>query len=41
VKALRTQVGKIIGIASVSDSRAEYERYISEKVYGQRSFQFK
>lgn len=40
VKALRTQVGKIIGIASVSDSRAEYERYIAEKIYGQRSFQF-
>lgn len=37
VKALRTQVGKIIGIASVSDSREEYEKYISEKVYGQKS----
>ncbi|WP_427852966.1 P63C domain-containing protein [Stenotrophomonas acidaminiphila] len=41
VKALRTQVGKIIGIASVSDSRAEYEKYIQEKVYGQKSFDFK
>lgn len=37
VKALRTQVGKIIGIASVADTRAEYERYIAEKIYGQRS----
>jgi len=37
VKALRTQVGKIIGIASVSDSREEYEKYILEKVYGQKS----
>lgn len=37
VKALRTQVGKIMGIASVSDTREEYERYIAEKVYGQRS----
>lgn len=40
VKALRTQVGKIIGIASVSDTRAEYERFIAEKIYGQRSFAF-
>ena len=37
VKALRTQVGKIIGIATVSESREEYEKYISEKVYGQRT----
>lgn len=36
VKALRTQVGKIIGIATVSDTRGEYERYIAEKVFGQR-----
>lgn len=36
VKALRTQVGKIIGIASVSDTREEYEKFISEKVFGQR-----
>lgn len=36
VKALRTQVGKIMGIASVSETRADYERFISEKVYGQR-----
>lgn len=35
VKALRTQVGKIMGIASVSESREEYEKFISEKVYGQ------
>lgn len=35
VKALRTQVGKIMGIATVSETRQEYERYISEKVYGQ------
>lgn len=40
VKALRTQVGKITGIATVSDSREEYERYIAEKVYGQRSLPF-
>ncbi|WP_074775514.1 hypothetical protein [Nitrosospira multiformis] len=37
VKALRTQVGKIIGIATVSENRAEYEKYISEKIYGQQS----
>lgn len=36
VKALRTQVGKITGIATVSDSRGEYEKYIEEKIYGQR-----
>lgn len=36
VKALRTQVGKIMGIASVSDTREEYEKYITEKVFGQR-----
>lgn len=41
VKALRTQIGKIIGIATVSDSRSEYEKYIQEKVYGQKSFDFK
>jgi P63C domain len=40
VKALRTQVGKILGIATVSDSREEYEKYISEKIYGQNSFAF-
>lgn len=37
VKALRTQVGKILGIATVSETREEYEKYISEKVYGQRT----
>ena len=36
VKALRIQVGKIMGIATVSDSREEYEKYIEEKIYGQR-----
>ncbi|WP_302553822.1 P63C domain-containing protein [Comamonas kerstersii] len=36
VKALRTQVGKILGIATVSETREEYEKYIAEKVYGQR-----
>lgn len=40
VKALRTQVGKITGIATVSDSREEYERYIAEKIFGQRSLDF-
>lgn len=40
VKALRTQVGKITGIAIVSDTREEYERYIAEKVYGQKSLPF-
>jgi len=40
VKALRTQVGKITGIATVSDTREEYERYISEKVYGQAPLPF-
>lgn len=41
VKALRTQVGKILGIATVSDSREEYEKYISEKVFGQQTLPFK
>jgi hypothetical protein len=41
VKALRTQVGKITGIATVSDSREQYERYIAEKIFGQTSFDFK
>jgi hypothetical protein len=36
VKALRTQVGKITGIATVSDDRAEYEKYIDEKIHGQQ-----
>ncbi len=40
VKALRTQVGKITGIATVSDSREEYEKYIAEKIYGQKSLPF-
>jgi hypothetical protein len=40
VKALRTQVGKITGIATVSESREEYERYIAEKIHGQASFDF-
>lgn len=40
VKALRTQVGKITGIATVSDSREEYERYISEKIHGQSTLPF-
>jgi hypothetical protein len=40
VKALRTQVGKILGIATVSDSREEYEKYISEKIFGQQSLPF-
>lgn len=37
VKALRTQVGKITGIATVSESKEEYEKYIAEKIYGQKS----
>ena len=37
VKALRTQVGKITGIASVSRSREEYERFIDEQIHGQKS----
>lgn len=37
VKALRTQVGKIMGIASVSRSREDYERHISEQIHGQAS----
>ncbi len=40
VKALRTQVGKIMGIATVSDSREEYERFISEKIHGQKALSF-
>ncbi len=40
VKALRTQVGKIAGIALVSGSREEYERHIAEKIYGQTTFDF-
>lgn len=41
VKALRTQVGKITGIATVSETREEYEKYIAEKIYGQQSLPFK
>ena len=37
VKPFELMMGKIIGIASVSDSREEYEKYILEKVYGQKS----
>ncbi|WP_454763361.1 P63C domain-containing protein [Cupriavidus campinensis] len=40
VKALRTQVGKIAGIAMVSESREQYEKFIAEKIYGQSSFDF-
>ncbi|QCX50024.1 P63C domain-containing protein [Ralstonia pseudosolanacearum] len=40
VKALRTQVGKIAGIALVSSSREEYEKHIAEKIYGQTSLDF-
>ena len=40
VKALRTQVGKITGIATVSESREEYEKFISEKIFGQASLPF-
>ena len=40
VKALRTQVGKIMGIATVSETREEYEKFISEKVYGQKGLPF-
>ncbi len=40
VKALRTQVGKILGIATVSDNRDQYERFIAEKIYGQASLPF-
>lgn len=37
VKALRTQIGKITGIATVSETREQYEKFIADKVYGQRS----
>jgi hypothetical protein len=40
VKALRTQVGKILGIATVSETREEYEKYIREKIYGQKELPF-
>lgn len=40
VKALRTQIGKITGIAIVSNTREEYERHIAEKVFGQSSLKF-
>ena len=40
VKALRTQVGKIMGIATVSETREEYEKFISEKIYGQKGLPF-
>lgn len=40
VKALRTQIGKITGIATVSESREQYERFIAEKVHGQPSLDF-
>lgn len=41
VKALRTQVGKIMGIASVSKTRDEYERHIAEQIHGQASLDLK
>ncbi|VVA49369.1 P63C domain protein [Serratia ficaria] len=37
VKALRTQIGKVTGIAMVSESREQYEKFIDEKVIGQRT----
>lgn len=40
VKALRTQIGKITGIATVSDNREQYEKFIAEKIYGQTSLEF-
>ncbi|MEQ5740529.1 P63C domain-containing protein [Providencia rettgeri] len=40
VKALRTQIGKVTGIAMVSDSREEYERHIEEKIFGQKQLPF-
>lgn len=40
VKALRTQVGKITGIAIVSETREEYEKHIEEKIHGQRRLPF-
>lgn len=40
VKALRTQIGKITGIATVSENRAQYERFITEKIHGQTSLDF-
>jgi P63C domain len=40
VKALRTHLGQLLGIAQVSDSRSEYEKRV-EKVFGsQQSFDF-
>lgn len=36
VKALRSQIGKIIGIAMVSENREQYERFVAEKIFGQR-----
>lgn len=41
VKALRTQIGKIIGIATVSEDRSQYERFIADKVFGQASLDLK
>lgn len=40
VKALRTQIGKITGIAMVSNTREEYEKFIDEKVIGQKRIDF-
>ncbi|AJE21473.1 P63C domain-containing protein [Azotobacter chroococcum] len=40
VKALRTQIGKITGIATVSDNREQYEKFIAEKIHGQASLDF-
>lgn len=37
VKALRSQIGKIIGIAMVSENREQYERFVAEKVCGQKT----
>lgn len=36
VKALRTQIGKVTGIAMVSETKEEYEKFIDEKVIGLR-----
>lgn len=40
VKALRTQIGKVTGIAMVSETREEYEDFIQRKVLGQQTFKF-
>lgn len=41
VKALRTHLGQLLGIAQVSDNREVYERHVAKVFGGQQSFEYK